>query len=65
LTRYDRIVVEFTVEFAGAGLFVFEPTLDEQNEPEFRAFFAWVHEKRIAKVAAQIAANGPGEMIVL
>jgi hypothetical protein len=62
VTRYDRIVVEFTVEFAGPGSFAFEPTLDEQGEPEFRAFFVWMHQKRIAKVAAEIAANGPGEL---
>jgi hypothetical protein len=65
VTRYDRITVEFTREFGGphsAGSYVFEPTLDEQNEPEFRAFFAWIHQKRIAKVAAEIAAKGPGEL---
>jgi hypothetical protein len=62
VTRYDRITVEYCVEFAGPGSYVFEPTLDEQSEPEFRAFFTWIHKKRLAKVAAEIAAKGPGEL---
>jgi hypothetical protein len=65
VTRYDRITVEITREIGGpysADSYVFEPTLDEQNEPEFRAFFAWLQEKRFAKAAAEIAAKGPGEL---
>jgi hypothetical protein len=62
VTRYDRITVEYCVEFAGPGSYVFEPTLDEQNEPWFREFMTKVREKRLAKVAAEIAAHGPGEI---
>lgn len=66
MTRYYRIAVDFNVEFSqGAGQVVLEPTLEQQQDPRFLAFVAWMREVQLAGIKAEMLARGPGEVTFL
>lgn len=60
-TRYDRVTVEYNVEFEGPGSFTIEPTDEQKADPRFVAFIEWTREIRLATIAADMA-SGPGNI---
>jgi hypothetical protein len=63
-SRCDRVSAEFYVEFSKFPVTMsYEPTMAEQDEPELKAFIAWLAAKCRARQMAEIEKNGPGEIL--
>lgn len=59
-TRYDRITLEYNVEFSGPGAIVLEPTDEEKADPRFAGFLSWMNDVRMARLRAELAKTPPG-----
>ena len=60
--RFDRVVVEFYIEFEGARRMVLDLGVGDQSDPRLAAIVAWTQERNRA---AAIAAEGGADPTLL